>query len=54
MMCGRFMQYQGMSDYLEVLAPDRIVVSGHDTQPIGHNREVFQATLTQRPGSGHG
>ena len=34
-MCGRFVQYQGMSDYLEVLAPVRIVVSGYDNQPIG-------------------
>lgn len=34
-MCGRFVQYQSMSDYLEVLAPDRIVVSGYDNQPIG-------------------
>ena len=33
-MCGRFVQYQGMSDYLEALAPDRIVVSGYDNQPI--------------------
>ena len=34
-MCGRFVQYQGISDYLEVLAPDRIIVSGYDNQPIG-------------------
>ena len=34
-MCGRFVQYRGNSDYLEVLAPDRIVVSGYDNQPIG-------------------
>ena len=34
-MCGRFVQYQGISDYLEVLAPDRIVMSGYDNQPIG-------------------
>ena len=34
-MCGRIVQYQGISDYLEVLAPDRIVVSGYDNQPIG-------------------
>ena len=34
-MCGRFVQHQGISDYLEVLAPDRIVVSGYDNQPIG-------------------
>ena len=34
-MCGRFVQYQGISDYLEVLAPDRVVVSGYDNQPIG-------------------
>ena len=34
-MCGRFVQYQGISDYLEVLAPDRIIVSGDDNQPIG-------------------
>ena len=34
-MCGRFVQYLGISDYLEVLAPDRIVVSGCDNQPIG-------------------
>lgn len=34
-MCGRFVQHQGMPDYLEVLAPDRIVVSGYDSQPIG-------------------
>jgi len=34
-MCGRFVQYQGISDYLEALAPDRIVVSGYDNQPIG-------------------
>ena len=25
----------GISDYLEVLAPDRVVVSGYDNQPIG-------------------
>ena len=34
-MCGRFVQYQGIFDYLEVLAPDRVVVSGCDNQPIG-------------------
>ena len=34
-MCDRFVQYQGMSDYLEVLEPDRIVVSGYDNQSIG-------------------
>jgi len=34
-MCGRLVQYKGMSDYLEALAPDRIVVSGYDNQPIG-------------------
>ena len=34
-MCGRFVQYQGISDYLEVLAPDRVVVSGYDNHPIG-------------------
>lgn len=34
-MCGRFVQYQGIYDYLEVLAPDRVVVSGYDNQPIG-------------------
>ena len=34
-MCGRIVQYQGISDYLEVLAPDRIVLSGYDNQPIG-------------------
>ena len=33
-MCGRFVQSQGISDYLEVLAPDRLVVSGYDNQPI--------------------
>ena len=34
-MCGRIVQYQGISDYLEVLAPDRIVLSGYENQPIG-------------------
>ncbi|MBW3503699.1 SOS response-associated peptidase family protein [Pseudomonas sp. NKUCC02_KPG] len=34
-MCGRFVQYQSMSDYLEVLAPDRVVMSGYDNQPKG-------------------
>ena len=34
-MCGRFVQYQGIADYLEALAPDRIVVNGYDNQPIG-------------------
>ena len=34
-MCGRFVQYQGIADYLKVLASDRKVVSGYDNQPIG-------------------
>lgn len=34
-MCGRFVQYQSIADYLEVLAPDRAIVSGYDNLPIG-------------------
>ena len=34
-MCGRFVQYQGIADYLKVLASDRKVVTGYDNQPIG-------------------
>jgi len=34
-MCGRFVQSQGIADYLEVLASDRKLVSGYDNQPIG-------------------
>ena len=26
-MCGRFVQYQGVSDYLKVLGTDRLIVS---------------------------
>ena len=33
-MCGRFVQYQGVADYLKVLSTDRLVVSGYDNQPI--------------------
>ena len=33
-MCGRFVQYQGVADYLKVLGSDRFVVSGYDNQPI--------------------
>ena len=33
-MCGRFVQYQGVADYLKVLGTDRLVVSGYDNQPI--------------------
>ncbi len=33
-MCGRFVQYQGVADYLKVLGSDRLVVSGYDNQPI--------------------
>ena len=33
-MCGRFVQYQGIADYLKVLGTDRLVVSGYDNQPI--------------------
>ena len=29
-MCGRFVQYQGVADYLKVLGTDRLVVSGYD------------------------
>ena len=56
-MCGRFVQYQGMSDYLEALAPDRIVVSGYDNQPIGRYN-VAPGTrfsiLLRSPSSGKG
>nr|WP_314492759.1 SOS response-associated peptidase family protein [uncultured Pseudomonas sp.] len=34
-MCGRFVQYQGVADYLKVLAADRLIVSGYDNHPIG-------------------
>ena len=33
-MCGRFVQYQGVADYLKVLGTDRLVVSGYDDHPI--------------------
>ena len=33
-MCGRFVQYQGVADYLKVLGTDRLVVSGYDNHPI--------------------
>ena len=33
-MCGRFVQYQGIADYLEVLGSDRPILSGYDNQPI--------------------
>lgn len=33
-MCGRFVQYQGVANYLKVLGTDRLVVSGYDNQPI--------------------
>ena len=33
-MCGRFVQYQGVADYLKVLGTDRLVVSGYDNPPI--------------------
>ena len=33
-MCGRFVQYQGIADYLEMLASDRPILSGYDNQPI--------------------
>ena len=33
-LCGRFVQYQGVADYLKVLGTDRLVVSGYDNQPI--------------------
>lgn len=34
-MCGRFVQYQSIADYLEVLASDRTIASGYDNLPIG-------------------
>lgn len=34
-MCGRFVQYRGIADYLDVLASDRKIVSGYDNHPIG-------------------
>ncbi|MQT57588.1 hypothetical protein GHO41_09570 [Pseudomonas sp. FSL R10-0399] len=34
-MCGRFVQYRGIADYLDVLAADRKIVSGYDNHPIG-------------------
>ena len=33
-MCGRFVQYRGVADYLKVLGTDRLVVSGYDNHPL--------------------
>ena len=33
-MCGRFVQSQGVADYLTVLGTNRLIVSGYDNQPI--------------------
>ena len=33
-MCGRFVQYRGVVDYLKVLGTDRLVVSGYDNHPL--------------------
>ena len=33
-MCGRFVQYLGVADYLKVLGTERLIVSGYDNQPI--------------------
>ena len=33
-MCGKFVQYQGVANYLKVLGTDRLVVSGYDNQLI--------------------
>lgn len=34
-MCGRFVQYRGIADYLDVLASDRKIVNGYNNHPIG-------------------
>lgn len=34
-MCGRFVQYRGIADYLDVLASDRKIVNGYDNHPTG-------------------
>ena len=37
-MCGRFVQYQGIAGYLEVLGSDSPILNGYDNQPIArHN-----------------
>ena len=33
-MCGRFAQYNGVADYLELLQPDKQVLSGYDNRSI--------------------
>ena len=33
-MCGRFVQYQGLADYLAELNAERGVISGYDNVPI--------------------
>ena len=37
-MCGRFVQYQGVYDYLEILAPERVQVFQFD---LFEHRENF-------------
>ncbi|WP_449433960.1 SOS response-associated peptidase family protein [Pseudomonas putida] len=34
-MCGRFVQYQGLADYLRELDAEQDVISGYDNVPIG-------------------
>lgn len=34
-MCGRFVQYQGLADYLRELDAEQDVVSGYDNSPVG-------------------
>jgi len=53
-MCGRFVQYQGIADYLEVLTSDRPILSGYDNQPIARYNVAPGTRVNILLGNEHG